>query len=751
MPIDVKKTCTGCGACLNACPANAIEMKENIEGFFYPAINESICTKCEKCKKVCSIQNIYNDKKLKEPICYAFASEDCVTTLRGSGGIFTILAEEVLNNQGIVYGAAYNESFMVSHVAIDKISDLDRIRLSKYVQSDIGLTLKDVKNNLKNNKLVLFAGTPCQIEGLNLYLKNEGVNTTKLITVDLICYGVPSPGVYKNYLETNYEMNQIKEIIMRRKDGWTSCFDVIFKDGTEIKTSSTMNPYQLAFHQDLIVRDSCIGCKYSRLPRCADISIGDFWNAKKLKMKEIFKGKCSVVLANSHKGDIFLKKSVANSQYDNKLVSLKSQGIGVEKLNKNIYKPGITERVKKDIFYHYYTGNNLNESLYKTIFPKGVGLILYMSDNYGSCATNYALYKVIESLGHTPIIFDNIVPIKGVSKEFASKYLTLASTYFEKNDYSSANLICDSFVIGSDQSLRWDFGLVSSNYTGMLLAFVDNNKRKISYAASFGPDRELNDPLIKKMYTRCLKDFDYFSVREDYAVEMSKREFNCEAEWVIDPVFLVDCAKYETFIAKSKSKRPEHYLLAYLRYYSSDKLQLLQNKAKSMNLEIVIICDANSYSSLTEKYGEQHVIDKPSFIDWLSYYYHADYIVTDSFHGTCFSIIFHKNFISIKAGTKQRFDSLVKILGFTDSKDLHIIEDDELSYEGYQPINYALVDKSIDTVKEKCIDWLKDALTKKISPKDRIDTELLIDYTTSVKQYVKANNELDKIKNNIKE
>ncbi len=192
-----KQDCCGCYACYNACPVSCIQMCSDNEGFWYPQIDINKCIKSGNCDKSCPvlIENVVVTDYKREAYAFINKNED-IRKASSSGGMFSELANYVLNNDGIVFGAGFNDKWEVVHQKINFIDDLYKLRGSKYVQSRIGTVYKKVKQYLVKGDWVLFSGTPCQVEGLKSYLQKEYNN---LITVDLICHGVPSPLVWQKY------------------------------------------------------------------------------------------------------------------------------------------------------------------------------------------------------------------------------------------------------------------------------------------------------------------------------------------------------------------------------------------------------------------------------------------------------------------------------------------------------------------------------------------------------------------------
>ena len=188
------KKCTGCSACANVCPVNAIQMNENKEGFFYPFVDRSRCISCERCLGVCVV-NTEKLPKVNFIKCYSYQGPDEVRKISSSGGVFYALAQTVLEQNGVVHGAAYNSKLIgVNHCSTEDVP-LENLLRSKYVQSQIDMDYRKVRTELDTGRCVLFAGTPCQIYGLKKYLKKDYEN---LITMDFVCHGVPSPGFLRS-------------------------------------------------------------------------------------------------------------------------------------------------------------------------------------------------------------------------------------------------------------------------------------------------------------------------------------------------------------------------------------------------------------------------------------------------------------------------------------------------------------------------------------------------------------------------
>ncbi len=732
---DMSKCC-GCGACFNRCPVNAINMLMNEEGFLEPKVDSKVCIKCGACIQVCPTKSKVQDN-WDRPRIYAVAAEEKLLSISSSGGVFTLLAEQFLNNGGVVVGAAYTSAFDVNHILIESVEQLGSLRLSKYVQSDQKDCYVKTKRMLDEGRAVLYSGCPCQIAGLKSFLGKEK-KYDNLYTVDLICHGVPSPLIFKDYLESTWGIENIASMRMRKYDGWGTCFYIKLKNGNSEWHSSAYNVFMKGFLKDLFSRRSCYNCAFSYLPRYGDITIGDMWNAKKLKLGLPYEEKSSLVLINNEHGLNLWNEVLTDSKHEICCDDL-SESVDVKKLNKNVYEPIVTDKdlVKRETFYNNYKTMPFEEAALKTLHPYNVGLVLYMSDNYGSCATNFALYKTIENLGFSPLILDNLVAPEGLSARFAKAYLKVSSGFLETDDYKAANYICDAFIVGSDQSLRWDFPIVLKNLEYLLMDFAKNDKKKIGYAVSLGPERYSMDKTMQDLYTYSLSRFTRLSVREDYAVDMCNKNFSVHADWVPDPVFLIGQEDYLEIANKSKLEFNEEYVLVYILHSTNEKKQLIEKVREQLNLKIIVITDADRHDALKMQLGMVDIIDRVEFVDWLAYFANASYIITDSFHGTCVSLIFEKQYISLKAGTTERFDSLANMLdsgGDLERIQIYgnvksLLEEKEV----FKNLDYDEIRKRIFAKREEGLAWLKSALNNdEVSPE--VGDEILVEYARLVKE-----------------
>lgn len=304
MPIDKHKNdCSGCTACVNVCPVSCISMLEDALGFKYPKVDLERCIHCELCVKRCPFNDHYSTPdNYSSPISYAAKALSADEVARSqSGAAFAILSDAVIDKGGVVYGVGYTGRFKVTTKRAVTKEERDEFRGSKYVQSDLGDIFKDVKSDLSKGQLVLFSGTPCQIAGLTSFLPNNLKNN--LITLDLICHGVPGPKVWDEYLTYLERKNKAKLASVNFRDkslkGWHSHIES-FKFVGKPYTYT----YTYMFYNHINLRYSCGNCPYTNLRRTGDITIGDCWGIEKTSaawLAEDNKG-CSLIMINTPTG-----------------------------------------------------------------------------------------------------------------------------------------------------------------------------------------------------------------------------------------------------------------------------------------------------------------------------------------------------------------------------------------------------------------------------------------------------------------
>lgn len=310
-----KSKCCACTACKNVCPKQAIEMISDEKGFLYPKIDENKCIKCGLCENVCFYNTGYKtlDDHLDKIETYAVKHKDFNIRMNSrSGGIFTALSDYILDNKGVIYGVGYKENFVVCYKRAETKEERNKFRGSKYVQSELNDIFKRVKNDLENDRWVLFSGTPCHVAGLVKYLGKKKFE--KLLLIDIVCHGVPSPKMfndYINYIEKRYN-DKVNDFDFRDKNfGWDQS-----KESFNIKGKKyAQTVYSNLFNSCLSFRDSCYNCQFTNLNRPSDITIGDCWGIAGNRPDIDDNKGVSLVIINTEKGKFIQENILSNLEY----------------------------------------------------------------------------------------------------------------------------------------------------------------------------------------------------------------------------------------------------------------------------------------------------------------------------------------------------------------------------------------------------------------------------------------------------
>lgn len=349
-----KDDCCGCFACFNICPQNAVKMDADAEGFWYPQIDELQCIQCGKCKRACpGIYPLQVNEDAAAFAGYSLSLEEHMSS--SSGGFFSAVARKVLTENGIVFGAAFDENAEVRHIGINSFELLEKLKGTKYVQSRIGTSFTQIKRKLEEGKIVLFSGTPCQIAGLKTYLGRE---YETLLCIDLICHGVPSPKVLSRYLSEQYGKNNVCAVQFRDKTRGMQqvMINYLLRDERTISESYRESPYIKGFISNYYIRPSCYQCKFKGIERCSDITIGDFFSVKEFHPEIDDQYGVSAILVHTEKGKRWL--SAVSDQFV--LYEAKASEIAVwnECLLESVeYNP------ERDVFFKEWENSTVAETV----------------------------------------------------------------------------------------------------------------------------------------------------------------------------------------------------------------------------------------------------------------------------------------------------------------------------------------------------------------------------------------------------
>ncbi len=692
------KNCTGCGACLNICPVKAISMKRNKEGFLYPTIDENKCIKCGLCFNKCPAEHtILNNNS--NPDCFALSANDDLRKDSSSGAVFPLLAEYILNKKGYVCGATWRDDNLVEHIIISDKKDLYKLKGSKYLQSDTKSVFSEIETLLNDGKLVLFSGTPCQVAGLNACLKKQYEN---LLTVDIVCHGVPSPIVYKKYISEIVSNESEKVLYTNFRDKINGWNPYLITTTTTINTYSTpaeKDSFMNAFLKNMCLRDACSKCPFAQLPRQADITLGDFWGIEKYSKKLNDKKGLSMVLINSLKGKEYIKAIKDECKlFEPVPIRYAIKG------NPCLVRSSIPHADRKG-FFERFDKMSLKDNVAITKGEKyDCGILnFWFGSNYGAMLTCYGLQETIKSFGLNPRVV-NYIPAKYLtnykgskSDDFSNKYLKLTELCKNKEDLKTLNEQTDTFVVGSDQVWRHPY-FWHNGANIFQLNFANSSKKKIACAVSFGVDYYEGNYLETQQTKFYVQQFDHISVREDDGVKVCKDTFDMPATHILDPVFLADKKCWDKIIENATLKE-EDFIASYVLDKNPLSLSVLDRTNKHFK----------NYKNFNMGDGIRG--EHTSVEDWLYTVKNCKFFVTDSFHGACFAIIFNKPFICVGNINRgySRFKSLFKMFGLEKHCVLNL-EDVSDNLDDYMHIEYDKVNELLQKEVTRSKEWLLNAL-----------------------------------------
>ena len=315
--IQISSACTGCHACVAICSQKCIDMEDSGEGFMFPVVHMESCIQCDRCKEVCPVLRM-PDRNQHTRVVALKSKDEAERENSTSGGVFPLLAKQLLNDGGIIYGAVYECDFSVRHVAVENSEYLPLLQGTKYVQSKIGRVFTEVEDKLKTGRSVLFSGTPCQCAGLRAFL---GKNYDNLILVDLICHGVPSPKVWQTYID--YRAKQENggkrpvRINMRSKiSGWSRYsteFD--YGNGKTTRIQNSQDFFIKSFIGNICLRSSCSDCLAKGTERCTDLTLGDYWGIWSQHPEFSDEKGTSIVFVHSAKGMDMLNRVKGQTEW----------------------------------------------------------------------------------------------------------------------------------------------------------------------------------------------------------------------------------------------------------------------------------------------------------------------------------------------------------------------------------------------------------------------------------------------------
>lgn len=701
--------CTGCGACENRCPVKAIKMEYDKDGFLFPKVAD-MCVNCGLCSKVCQV--VSRPELFDSPKAYAVWAENDIRMESSSGGMFSLMANKIISDGGVVFGAVFTEDF--KGVFITEANSSDEIlpmRRSKYVFCETKDSYSRAEAYLKEGRAVLYTGTPCEIAGLKKFLMKEYDN---LYTSDFVCHGANSVKAYHSWLDEFTRYREISDLNFRDKSvhGWSTTAVAKLKNGEIVRENFNDCSWYRGFLEGVTIRENCADCYFATGNRIADITMADAWGINNIDDK-LNDGKgTSLVLVSSVQGQkLFdrISKDMALCQE----ISFEA----IRKYNGNLNYPQKLS-IGRPFFFAHLDEYGYNKALwYGRNRRWNVGIVgWWFASNYGSALTYYGLANEIQKTGNNVIFIP--VPLADGNpwdkdtervETFIGKHFSIARkrTIDNMKEY---NAFCDSFVLGSDQ--MWTESSTKLVGYSFFLDFVDINKKKIAVAPSFGAGRFSNNPKMVALAKDYLNRFDAISVREESAIQICKDLFDVEVEQIIDPIFWTPKEEYQQIVGKSTAQNEGKYLLCYILDPNQEKIDIINRLACEKNLQVISILGMREYWKHKDSWSVGKLLHDVSVETFVDYINNAEFVVTDSHHGACMSIILNRQYVAI--GNRQRgldrFLTIGKLLGL---ESRIIAEARDLDYQEVNAdIDFKEVNNNIMREAERGMNWFKDAYAK---------------------------------------
>lgn len=718
-----QNTCTGCGACFNSCHKNAIKMIPDTEGFIQPKIDKELCVGCGMCEKACPVLHPKYENKSVDT-CYAMWADDERRQITSTAGFFLLLAEKIIEQKGVVYGAAWTKEWDVHHIGVEQKEDLFQLCGSKYLQSNTEDSYQQAEINLRAGRKVLFSGCPCQIAGLYGFL--GGRSYDNLSTVEVLCHGIPSPKAFHKYLADTFPEKKITKIDFRDKSffDWSSNANIYMEGEKTYRKNANEDPFYRGFLPCMILRRSCATCPFSRIPRQADITIGDFWGIKAADKTWHDKKGTELVLVNSKKGEEMFCDIEAQFQRIQKF-PLEA----ATRINKTILHPFHSHPGRKHFFsaMELKPFNQLVEDSLEHKYDIGVVGFWY-GINYGSVLTYYALYELLRDIGYDPVMIPKPPQLwnekfdspNTIAQRFIWSRCNVFNRMISSGEINRMNDRCKDFILGSD--VVWSYRIAGKDTDQFFfLDWVESGHKKIAFASSFGNTLYGPDSYVKKAIAN-LQQFDAISIRESSGVQKAKElTGRKDIEQVLDPVFLCNRKVFDSASENAVVPTQDHFVFAYLlkKNSSEKKKEILEALKDHFHAESRVCGNPNSINISRETYGEA-ILPEISVEEWIWHIRNCSMYVGDSYHGLCFAILYHRPFL-IVYGTKtsqtthQRFESLLATCGLEDrilySKDMTV---ENAVAIAQKEIDWDSVEEKLNGLREKSIEWLKNVLKQPV-------------------------------------
>ncbi len=697
---DGNKHCSGCFACESVCTGKAITVNLDSRGFYKCFVSPEFCKDCGRCSEVCP-QVRYEAKNSSDPECYAFAASSDLLSGSSSGGAFIVLARWMIMNGGYVCGVVYDDDMNVVYEVTDDLQAVERMRGSKYAPSEMRGVYGEISKLLKSGKPVLFSGLPCHVAALKNYV---GENQ-RLYTVDLMCSGIPSKTVYKQYLE---EISKGRTISGLSFDAVHGALTVDYVGGDREVIYD--DPYFQGFNRNLYKDASCMNCSFAPSPRPGDLTIGDFLEYDKLFHDYDGSDGLSCVLANNENGREMLEILRGHASF--------MRPVTFDFLKRfNRFSPVRNGDVMSPrLYYMLGRGHSVSKSVTYCLKRKyDVGITgFWRVFNYGGDLTYYALYHVIMDLGLEPLMIEACdpkmtkgAPLSPTRLETKYPWFNIAPWYTDIEKQKEVNHRVYTIMVGSDQV--WNPNLINSGILGCYsLDFAVPWRNTVAYSSSFGKTHYVIDSPEKEDHIRLLKKIRHVSVRESSGVDICAG-FGIKAKHVLDPVMLCDVKHYEELVRNATITYPEHFALCFVRHVGMhlNPLRLSNEMGKeviSIGGPDINIEDEHPYLMMNARTVE----------NWIKALMECEYVLTDSFHAVAVAIALKKPFIAVYGNMTDDtgIDRFVSLLRMFDLESRLFRTSDEALDSGVlsKPIDFDAVGRRLEEHRKESLRWLKDAL-----------------------------------------
>lgn len=676
--------CIGCTACASRCPKNAIYMQRASDGFLRSKTDAEQCIQCGACTKACPVLQQNNNANISSPSCYTgWVTDDEKRLASSSGGAFTALAEQVLTQGGCVFGVALLENLTAAHICVESADELSKLRGSKYIPSSLGTAFRDAEKQLKTGRRVLFSGTPCEIAGLLSYLRK---NYDNLLTCDLSCHGTPSQKLFEKYIAyiNSKTGSSVVHVQFRNKEtGWLnfSLKSNTAGNGASLSIPVWQDPFMQGFLSNAALKPACYGCRWHE-PHQADITLADAWGIHQLRPEWDHTKGVSLMLAHTEKGKAALRHATdcgtlflqKENEEDAAMLIQANEGL----VHRPIPIPNRRKRFLQDLESDLPLTSVLDKHLtsaHPRKLRKDVGIIgLWMTCNYGAVLTDFALYRLLQAMGYDPILLDHSLasgripqfmdPATPFRRFLKEQQIETSQPLDTGADMDALNDSIDTFMVGSDQMWHialWEKPELRPLIEYYLLNFVRPDKKKIAFASSFGTDKVSASTKTRKWEMALLRLFDSVSVREDSGAHILKQYYGVQAPVVLDPVFLCDRNLFDEVAAGSKLDEND-YICSYVLDNRPEFRELENQLSQKTGCRIKHLTNPDAQNN--GDFILHNLNDNMGIPEWIYYISHCRYLITDSYHGVCFAIIYNKPFTAIGNAKRglTRFESLLRLL-----------------------------------------------------------------------------------------